>query len=173
MKLAEAQYDNTETGCCARLDVDFWDGQKIVWDSQPFVRDRIRAFLHIPLNFGSVMTRVHSAVKDAEAYPEHPMWLSDEVSPWRSDLYLAVDRDVPGMKVENLSGTFLTKVFEGPYKNAGVWMREMEADVRQKGMEPLKTYFYYATCPGCAKKFGVNHVVLFTEVADGAVAQAA
>jgi hypothetical protein len=168
MMLSESKYDNAETGCCARLDVDFWDGKRLAWDDELFVKDRIRAFLHIPLNFGSVVSRVAEAVEKAEAYPEHPLWLSDEVSPWRSDLYTAVDREVPGVDTEKLSGTFVTRVFEGPYKNAGKWMREMEAHVRGQGMEPLKTYFFYATCPRCAKTFGVNRVVLFTKVSERA-----
>ncbi|MDP2956195.1 MAG: hypothetical protein Q8N53_07225 [Longimicrobiales bacterium] len=77
---------------------------------------------------------------------------------------MAVEGNVPGASVEKLSGTFLTRVFEGPYHHAGRWMHEMDEYVRAQGRRAKKTYFFYANCPKCAKKFGQNHVVLFTQV---------
>ncbi|MCC7383332.1 MAG: hypothetical protein IT384_15960 [Deltaproteobacteria bacterium] len=164
MRLAQAHYDNAETGCCARLDTKLWDGRELAWKDKPFLKDHIRAFLHVPLNFGSVIRRDHERVEQAEAYPEEPFWLTDEVSPWGSDVLLALDRAIPGAEIENLSGKFLTKVFEGPYRNAGKWAHEMEAYVSGKGERLKKLYFYYATCPRCAKQFGKNQVVLFAQV---------
>lgn len=165
MKLAETHYDNTETGCCARLDRELWDEKRHEWTDRPFLRDQVREFLHIPLNFGSVMARDHAAIEAAEAYPEDPLWLTDEVSPWKSDVYVATDRPVGEATMANISGTFLSKVFEGPYRHMGKWMGEMEAWVREQGEEPEHLYFYYPTCPKCAKAFGKNEVVLFAKVA--------
>ena len=165
MKLSETNFDNDETGCCARLDVRKWDGQSLTWKDKPFLKDHIRAFLHIPLNFGSVISRDHARIEDAGAYPADPFWLTDEVSPWGSDVYTAVDRsELPGATIEALSGTFMTKVFEGPYRDVGKWIHEMEDHVRSRGHEVKKMYFFYATCPKCAKHYGKNHVVLFAQV---------
>jgi hypothetical protein len=164
MKLSEANYDNAETGCCARLDEARWDGQRVTWKDKPFLRDHVRAWFHVPLNLGRVLTRDHAAISAAEAYAEEPLWLSDEDSLWGTDLYIAVDRDVPGAQIEKLSGTFVTKVFEGPYKDAGKWARKMGQYVRQQGLECDKLYFFYATCPRCGKHFGRNQVVLFAQV---------
>lgn len=165
MRLAQCDYDNAETGCCARLDVSTWDDQELQWEDKPFLRDHIRAFLHIPLNFGSVISRDHEAIEAAEAYPQHPLWLTDEVSPWGSDIYVAVDRDIPGQRVERLSGRFVTKVFDGPYRDVGKWVTAMESHVADKGEQLQQLYFYYATCPKCAKHYGHNRVVLFAKVA--------
>jgi len=164
MRLAESSYDNAETGCCARLDVPRWDEKRVTWKDKLFLRDHIRAFLHIPLNYGSVINRDQSAIEEAEAYPAEPIWLTDEVSPWGSDVYVAVDREVAGAKIEKVSGTFLTKVFEGPYRHVGKWVEEMEEYASLKGHELRKIYFFYATCPKCAKHFGQNYVVLFGQV---------
>ena len=82
MKLEQTNYDNSETGCCARLDTKLWDERELEWEDKPFLKDHIRSFLHIPLNFGSVISRDHAVVQQAEAYPEEPFWLTDEVSPW-------------------------------------------------------------------------------------------
>lgn len=164
MRLAETHYDNSETGCCAPLDADHWDGKEITWEAKPFLRDHIREFVHVPLNYGSVITRDNEAIEKAAAYPEDPLWLTDEVSPWGSDIYLAVDGEVPGAKIDHLSGTFMTKVFEGPYRHIGKWTKAMDQHVHDAGHEVDKMYFYYATCPKCAKHFGKNQVVLFAKV---------
>ena len=164
MKLAETKYDNKETGCCAKLDEARWDGQTFDWKDKPFVKDHIREFLHVPLNFGSVMARDHAAIEQAQAYAEEPLWLVDEVSPWGSDVYIATDRNVPGMQTEHLSGTFMTKVFSGPYRDIGSWISRTETFVKENVKELEKLYFFYATCPKCAKHFGKNQVVAFAQV---------
>lgn len=40
----------------------------------------------------------------------------------------------------------------------------MEALVKEKGRHLEKLYFFYATCPKCAKRFGKNQVVAFANV---------
>ena len=75
-----------------------------------------------------------------------------------------VAKDVPNAQMAKLSGTFLTKVFEGPYQNAGKWAVEMKEYVKNKGKELKKMYFSYTTCPKCAKAYGKNYVVLFAQI---------
>jgi len=164
MRLEQTNYDNSETGCCAKLDIELWDGRELDWKDKLFLKDHIRSFLHIPLNFGSVVSRDHAAVQDAAAYPEEPFWFTDEVSPWGSDIYLAVEKEIEGVQIEKVSGKFLTKVFDGPYRDVGKWVREMEAYVADQGRTMKKLFFYYATCPKCSKHYGKNHVVLFAQV---------
>ncbi|MEY3125144.1 MAG: hypothetical protein RLZZ573_1664 [Pseudomonadota bacterium] len=164
MKLAETNYDNRETGCCARLDEARWNEKEFVWKDKPFVKDHIREFLHVPLNFGSVMARDQAAIEKAQAYAAEPLWLVDEVSPWGSDVYIATDRPVPDMHTEHLSGTFMTKVFTGPFRDIGSWIAKTETFVKEHGKTMDKLYFFYATCPKCAKRFGKNQVVAFAKV---------
>jgi hypothetical protein len=164
MKLAEANYDNSETGCCARLDAAKWDDKEFVWKDKLFLKDHIRAVFHIPINMGAVMGRDQKVVEDASAYPEEPLWLSDEVSPWGSDLYVAVDHAIPGTETVTLSGKFVTKVFEGPYRDVGKWLKAMDAFVSAKGYETKRHLFYYAICPKCASQFGKNQTVLLSQV---------
>ncbi len=63
-----------------------------------------------------------------------------------------------------MTGEFLTKVFEGPYKDAPKWAEEMEAYVSGKGRRVKRTYFFYTSCPKCAKVYGRNYVVAVCEV---------
>ncbi len=153
--------------CCPPFDPQPWDEKQITWDEKRFVKDRVRSFLHIPLNFGSVMVRCMEKIQAAGAESEEMIVLADENSLWGADVYVGVAGDVPGAQMAALSGTFLTKVFEGHYKEIRNWIRQMGEYVEAQGHEFTKLYFYYTTCPKCAKKYGENYVVLLAQIAVG------
>ena len=157
-------YEESETGCCLRFNPEPWDEKEISFQEKLFVKDHVRSFLHIPLNFGKVMVKNMERIKDADALAPEPLLLSDEKSLWGADIYIAVAKEVPGAEMARISGTFLTKVFEGPYKNIGKWVKEMKAYVKAKGREIKKMYFFYTTCPACAKVYGKNYTVILAEV---------
>ena len=94
------------------------------------------------------------------AAPDEAAILSDENSLWGADVYIAIAKDIPGARTTTLSGTFLTKVFEGPYRNMRNWVEEMKGFVKGKENVLQKLYFFYTTCPKCSKKYGKNYVVI-------------
>lgn len=157
-------YEDAETGCCPRFDPKPWDGKEIRWKDKLFIKDHSRSFFHIPLGFGKMMVRNMEMIKGADALAPQPLMLSDEKSMWGSDVYIAVGKDVPGAEMTKISGTFLSKVFEGHYKNTGTWAKEMREYVKSKKKEIKKMYFFYTTCPRCAKTYGKNYVVILAEV---------
>ena len=150
--------------CCPRFEPDGWDEKVITWNEKRFLRDRVVSFLHIPLNFGAVMTRSMAAIDAAGAAPDEMVILSDENSLWGADVYVAISKDMPGAKTATLSGTFLAKVFEGPYRNVRNWIGEMKSFVKDKGKTFNKLYFFYTTCPKCAKKYGKNYVGILAQL---------
>jgi len=152
------------TGCCDPFDPTPWQDKEVAWTDKLFVKDHVSSFLHIPLNMGKVVTRNMKLIEAASAASPVQLMLSDENSLWGADIYIDVTKDVPGAKMATISGTFLTKVFEGPYKNVGTWMREMKEYVQKKGKTIAKLYCCYTTCPKCAKAYGKNYVVLFAQV---------
>ena len=151
--------------CCSKFDPQPWDGKELQWQGRRFVKDRVRSFLHIPLNFGAVMTRNVGQIEAADARPEAMVILSDENSLWGADVYVAVTKDIPGANMVSLSGTFLCKVFEGPYRNTPKWIEQMKAFVQGQGRSIRKLYCFYTTCPKCAKKYGKNYVAILAQVA--------
>ena len=150
--------------CCQKFNPGPWDDNVLTWENKRFVKDRVASFLHIPLNFGAVMKRNVTAIEAAHASPENMVVLSDENSLWGADVYLEVTGDVPGANMATISGTFLSKVFEGPYKNMRKWIEEMKAFVAAKGRTAGKLYFFYTTCPKCAKKYGKNYIVILAKI---------
>ena len=150
--------------CCPKFNPDPWVDQEINWENKLFVRDRVRSIFHIPLNFGMVMKRNMAKIEAAGAKAEKQLLLSDENSLWGADVYIHVTKNVEEVNMTTLSGTFLSQVFEGPYKNISSWVKEMKEYVTMCRKEMKKLYFYYTTCPKCAKKYGKNYVVLLAEV---------
>ena len=71
---------------------------------------------------------------------------------------------MPGQEMCPLSGDFMTKVCEGPFKNAPKWEREVIAFAADFGKRVDKTYFFYTTCPRCAKYYGKNYVVAVAQL---------
>lgn len=153
------------TGCCPRFNPKDWDGETFEFKDKPFVRFTVRSFFYMPLNMNSMITRVMKAVEEAGAADKtENIMLSFDLSPWQSEHLLAVTKSVPGLENVKLSGVFLAKVFEGPFKDAPKWMKSMETYVKSKGKTAKKIYFNYTMCPNCAKYYGKNYVVAMAKV---------
>ncbi len=157
--------DHSATGCCPRFEPDDWDEQEFEFCEWPFVRTSTVNFLHVPLNMGSMIKRTWAKIEQAGAVPQDAfLMLSTDPSPWRGEHYFLVTREVPGEQMVRLSGLHLSKVFEGPYRDAGKWAQDMERYVQSQGKTLKTLYFFYTTCPKCAKVYGKNYVVAFAAV---------
>jgi hypothetical protein len=155
----------SETGCCPRFNPEPWDEKEHAWEDKLFIKDRVRCLFYMPLKFGKAMMRCTEKIQKADAFtPEPPLCLSDHTSKWNMDLYVEVAKEVPGAENVRLSGMYLSKVFEGPYKDTGKWCEQMTAWVRSQGKEIKKMLMYYTTCPKCAKHYGNNYVVILCQV---------
>lgn len=152
------------TGCCEPFNPTPWQDKEITWKDKIFVKDHVISFLHIPLDMGKKIVKNMELIEKAKAKASYQLMLTDEQSLWGADIYIDVAKNVPGAQMAKLSGTFLTKVFEGPYQNVGKWALEMTNYVKAKGKELKKLYFSYTTCPKCAKAYGKNYVVLFAQI---------
>lgn len=153
-----------ENECCPKFDPQPWEEVELTWEDKLFVKDRVTSFLHIPLNFGAVMKRNVDSIEAEQAFSDPMLVLSDENSLWGADVYIGVTKNIQGANMATLSGTFLSKVFEGPYRNMRLWIEEMKQFVQSKDKTLQKLYFFYTTCPKCAKKYGKNYVVILAQI---------
>lgn len=160
------KYDSSDnpTGCCPRFKTEGWDDQELHFKDKLFVKATTKSLFHIPLNMGRVFPKVFKEIEKADAMNmEQFAVLSIDPSPWKSEHYFAVTKEVTGLENVRLSGDYFTKVFKGPYKDVRIWYKEMMEYVKAKGKEPGKVYFFYTTCPKCAKFYGKNYIVGFAE----------
>ena len=146
--------------CCPKFDPAPWDDKTFEWKDKKFVKDRVFTIFNIPMNFGAVMKRLDRKARESSAATPDYMCLSDHASKWNMDVYLAVDKDVPGEDNVTLNGTFLSKVYEGPFKNTGKWCEDFGALAKSRNLNIEKWYMWYTTCPKCGKKYGKNYVVI-------------
>lgn len=158
--------------CCPKFDRTRFDEKEFVWKDKPFVKDSTLCFFYMPLNFGGMMRRACAKIESANAScgTDEFLMLADMNSKWITRVCLSVEKDeIPGAEVVKISGTFLAKVFEGPYSNFSSWIKEMEQFIKTTkdndfDVKCSDMYAHYATCPGCAKKYGENYTVIFAKV---------
>jgi hypothetical protein len=152
------------TGCCPRFNPEPYTDKELEWHDELFVKEHVTSLFHVPLNMRKRVLQANGLIDAAGARPAVPLMLSDEESPWGAELFVNVTKPVPGAEIVKLSGTYLTKVFEGPFRDAPKWERAMREYVAQRGRTAEKLYFAYTTCPACSKAYGENYVVLFARV---------
>ena len=153
-----------EKECCPKFDPQKWNEKILEWKNKRFIKDKVFTFFYMPLNFGSVITRLLGKVEQANGKALDWLCLSDHTSKWKMDFYLAVDKEIPHAENVILNGKFLSKVYEGNFKETGQWCKDFEAYAQSKKLNFKKMYMWYTTCPKCAKKYGKNYVVIIAEI---------
>jgi hypothetical protein len=158
-----------DSHCCPNFDPEPFQEKEITWKEKHFVKDETFCFFYIPFNFGGMMKRVDAKLNAANAMPKDNeamiiMQRVDPCSPWLAEVYVAsTAENVPNAEMVKLSGTFLTKVYEGPYYDMNKWVNDMQTYVKEKGKAAKCIYARYTECPKCAKHHGKNYVVLMAQ----------
>jgi len=150
--------------CCPEFNPVPCDDKIFEWENRKFIRDRVFTLFYMPVNFTNVMKRLNEKVTKAGATMPDWLCLSDHTSQWNMDLYLSVDKEIPGAENTTLSGKFYCKVYEGPFRDTKKWCKDFENVVKSKGLKTKKWFMWYTTCPKCAKKYGKNYVVIVAQV---------
>jgi hypothetical protein len=157
-----------EKQCCARFDPEPWQNITHQWKEKPFLMDSVPQFLHMPLPgvYRRALTRMWERAKKLGVAPEIKdfLLLAYDPSPWKSELYVALTKHVPEPDVVGLSGTYVSMVFDGPFSEVPKYMKQMEGSLQATGKKSKKYFFYFTTCPKCAKKFGHNYIVALAQV---------
>lgn len=114
---------------------------------------------------GQVFTRVQQHIEEADA-AEHAteIVLSHDISPWQSEHFFAVTKDVPDEEMTKLSGDCITRVLEGPYRRFKDFDHDMHVAAKVMGKTAKDVFFFYTTCPKCAKVYGENCIVGVAQV---------
>ncbi len=128
----------------------------------------MRTFMHMPLFnvFGKTVTRMMKKIDAVEAKTADKdfIMLCGDPSPWKSELFINVTKEVPGAENVRLTGKYLTRVYDGPYGEVRKWVKDLREYPKSQGKKLKNMYFYYTTCPKCAKEHGHNFVVGFAQI---------
>jgi hypothetical protein len=160
---------NEEKECCPEFKPEKWDQKTFNWENKPFIKETMRTFFHIPLSsiISKKVVKMSGMAIDskmAEANPEDALLLFRDPSAFKSEMYFSVAGQVPNANNAKLSGTFIGKVFDGPYRSIPKFIKETNEFAAAQGKKAKDYYIHYAYCPKCAKKYGNNWMIIFAEV---------
>jgi hypothetical protein len=154
--------------CCPVFDPKPWDGVTHSWANKLFLKDTIPQIFHMPWPplLSKKIAKMWNTSKELGIATELKdfLLLAYDPSPWKSELYLLVQKEHEEADIKNMSGEFYSRVFDGPYSAVPKYLKEIKADIGAKGKREGKIYFYFTTCPNCAKKYGHNYIVAVAEV---------
>lgn len=145
--------ENQIDECCPEFDVSKWDKKREVWENRMFIKETMPTLFHMPFppTIGKKITRMYKLVDKADAH-----------LPDKSDT-LILFRDPSAFRSE-ISGTFVSRVFDGKYNEIPKFIKEMDRYLNESGESAKDYYIHYAYCPLCAKKYGHNYLTLFAKV---------
>lgn len=153
-----------KTICCPPFNPKPWDNKTIIWKKKKFVKASVFCLFYFPLNFSFVIRRLDKKIQSVTKMDADFICLSDHTSPFKMDIYVAVEKTVPTLENVTLSGMFYSKVYEGPFTQMASWCRDFHALVHKKHLKVDKGYVWYAMCPECTKVYGKNYVVVIGKV---------
>lgn len=155
--------------CCPKFNVDKWDKRTLNWNSKKFIKDSMPEFFHIPIPsmIDKKITRMWSAVEAcgaASADKEDTLILFRDPTPFKGEIYISVEKDVPSENNIEISGTFVSRVFDGGYNDIPKFVKEMDNYLAETEKKAKDYYIHYAYCPKCAEKYGSNYMILFAKI---------
>ncbi|HOY31670.1 MAG TPA: hypothetical protein PKW80_07295 [Bacteroidales bacterium] len=161
--------NTTNTECCPLFNPEKWDQKTFQWDNKPFIKESMSTFLHIP--FPSVIAKkviklckLLEDSKIAEEKKEDVLLLFRDPGAFKSEIYLSVTGTVPGADNVSISGTFIAKVYNGPFNAVPRFIKQMNEYLSGMNKKAKDYYIHYAYCPKCAKKYGANYMIIFAMI---------
>lgn len=161
--------ENQIDECCPEFEVSKWDKKREVWENRLFIKETMPTLFHMPFppTIGKKITKMYGQVEKAGAHlPDKAdtLILFRDPSAFRSEIYYSVSKKVSDSQNAELSGTFVSRVFDGKYNEVPKFIKEMDKYLKENGESAGDYYIHYAYCPLCAKKYGHNYVTLFAKV---------
>lgn len=155
--------------CCLKFEIEKWDKKTFTLHGKHFIKETIPTFFHVPFPpmIEKKVMKLHDLATKAKAtIPDktEALILFRDPSPFTSEIYYAVTKEVEGANNTAVSGVFVSMVFDGPYNAIPRYMQEMEKYLNMQNQTAKDYYVQYAYCPECAKANGHNYIVLFAQV---------
>tara|TARA_R110002033_G_scaffold166331_1_gene204889 strand:- start:116703 stop:117197 length:495 start_codon:yes stop_codon:yes gene_type:complete len=161
--------NETIDDCCPVFDVEKWNHKEFKWNQKKFIKESIPEFFHIPFPpmIGKRVTKMMKLVEDSACLNQDKkeiLLLFKDRSPFIGEIYLSVTDTVPNAKNVMLSGTYMSRVFDGAFKEVPKFIKKMNSYLMEQNKKAKNYYIHYAYCPKCAEKGDHNYMILFAEL---------
>ena len=168
MESGKNALSNDEAECCPLFDVERWNEKEHHWEQKKFIRASVPTLFHVPFPpmIGKAVSGLCALADEAGVSYDikEVLLLFHDPSAFKSELLLAVRGEVAGADNVNLSGTYFSKVFDGPYNAIPKFLKEMDKYLAGINKHAVDYYVHYAYCPKCMKKYGHNYMAIFAKV---------
>ncbi|GAA4941016.1 hypothetical protein GCM10023314_12420 [Algibacter agarivorans] len=126
--------------CCPKFHPEKWDNKTFNWNNKPFIKASVPTFFHIPYPpmIGKQLTRMMKMAENSKmitANKEDVLVLFSDPHPFKSEILLSVNGSVHDATNTTLTGTFMSKVFDGNYNAIPKFIKEMDAHLESKKQE--------------------------------------
>lgn len=150
--------------CCPEFNVELWDNKQFTWNNKLFVKTNVCSFFYIPIGFGKKIRKILGLFECNKAQFVEEQCFCKHLSPWKMELLVSTNKTFKGYESVELNGNFYSKVYEGPFKDAGKWTKDFQEILKSKSLIMQDLYYWYTTCPKCAKIYQKNYVVLIAKI---------
>jgi hypothetical protein len=163
---------NKKNECCPKFNPQKWDKKTFYWNNKQFIKESIPTLFHTPFPpmIGKKITKMMELAMKAnkiDSKRDEVLILFQDPSAFKSNIYLSVTGNVPGANNVRISGTFMAKVYDGPYNAIPKFVKDTNLYLEKAGKKVPKNgdyYIHYAYCPKCEKKYGHHYMVFFAKV---------
>jgi len=152
------------TCCCPKLKRDDWDKEVFYWKNKPFYETGYWSLFRMPLTYGKAVKEAMEFLKSRNLAKDPMLVLSGEESMFHSSLLIEMSKDDRSLPVRRLTGKFISLFFEGEYRDTPTWVRQTVDYCMSQGEKAKELYFFYATCPKCAKHYGSTQTVIIARM---------
>mmetsp|Transcript_9488 Transcript_9488/g.19722 ORF Transcript_9488/g.19722 Transcript_9488/m.19722 type:complete len:219 (+) Transcript_9488:249-905(+) len=155
-----------------QFDVNNYENVKHKWENKAFVVKTMPAFFGATRQhlLGKIVHRNRAKLAQTGCWDPEGLVLTEGTTPFRSKVYFAIknDEETPkGMKVELLSGTWLSRVFVGEEKHLAKWTEQvLKSTASQRKEGNNQCFAYYPTSTKLSLPEGHTVVALFVKISD-------
>lgn len=158
-----------EEECCPKFNPEKWNNKTHKWKDKLFLKETIPTFFHMPFPpmIGKKivkMMKIAEREKAIDKDKQNVLVLFHDPSAFKSEIYLSITKNISNENVSKISGTFVSKVFDGAFNAVPKFIKEMDGYLKKQNKKAKDYYVHYAYCPKCAKKYGHNYMILFAEI---------
>ena len=135
--------DNKNNECCPEFNPQKWNGKIFNWNNKQFIKESVPTLFHTPFPpmIGKKITKMMdlaTKVDKIDAKKDEVLVLFQDPSAFKSNIYISVTGNVPGANNVNIPGTFIAKVYDGPYNAIPKFVKDMNMYLKKKGKKASK-----------------------------------
>ena len=135
--------DNKNNECCPEFNPQKWNGKIFNWNNKQFIKESVPTLFYTPFPpmIGKKITKMMdlaTKVDKIDAKKDEVLVLFQDPSAFKSNIYISVTGNVPGANNVNIPGTFIAKVYDGPYNAIHKFVKDMNMYLKKKGKKASK-----------------------------------